>query len=79
MKVALVNTNRMKPPIAPIGLEYSTEALNNAGFSPEILDLCFEEDSNHAIRRFFSNNSFDIIGLTFPADHYVELTFCSYL
>ena len=65
MNVALVNTNRMKPPIAPIGLEYCAQALNIAGFSPEILDLCFEEDSKYAIRRFFSNKDFDIVGLTF--------------
>jgi len=31
MHVALVNTNRIKPPIAPIGLEYVAEAINAAG------------------------------------------------
>jgi radical SAM superfamily enzyme YgiQ (UPF0313 family) len=65
MKVALVNTNRMKPPIAPIGLEYCAEALNSAGFRPDILDLCFVEDTDSEIRRFFTEKSYDIVGLTF--------------
>ena len=30
MRVALVNTNRVQPPIAPIGLDYVAEALERA-------------------------------------------------
>jgi radical SAM superfamily enzyme YgiQ (UPF0313 family) len=64
MNVALVNTNRIKPPIAPIGLEYVAEALNAAGYKPSILDLCFEEDWNTAMDKFFHESSFDLVGLT---------------
>jgi hypothetical protein len=31
MRVALVNPNRIKPPISPLGLEYVTKALLAAG------------------------------------------------
>lgn len=64
MKVALVNTNRIKPPVAPIGLDYIAEALAQAGHSPEILDLCFAADSGEAISRFFRENEFGLVGLT---------------
>lgn len=39
MRVALVNTNRIKPPIAPIGLEYVAEALFASEHEVEVLDL----------------------------------------
>ena len=32
MQIALINTNRMQPPIAPIGLDYVAEALKRAGY-----------------------------------------------
>ncbi|MEW6770802.1 MAG: radical SAM protein [Bacillota bacterium] len=64
MRIALVNTNRIKPPIAPIGLEYVAEALHVAGHQVEILDLCWAEDWEAAIDRFFGESSFDLVGLT---------------
>jgi radical SAM superfamily enzyme YgiQ (UPF0313 family) len=64
MHVSLVNTNRIKPPIAPIGLEYVAEALNAAGHHVEILDLCWEDDWDSAIVSFFYGTSFDLIGVT---------------
>ena len=64
MRVALVNTNRIKPPIAPIGLEYVAESLNAAGHSVEVLDLCWEDDWEAAIDRFLDGPSFGLIGIT---------------
>lgn len=64
MNIALVNTNRIKPPIAPIGLEYTAEALIASGHQVEILDLCWADDASHAISRFFSNTRFALVGLT---------------
>lgn len=64
MRVALINTNRMKPPIAPIGLEYVAEALASMGHHPEIIDLCWAEDWKVEIAQFFSRNSFGLIGVT---------------
>ncbi len=64
MNVALVNTNRIKPPIAPIGLDYVAEALNFAGHHVEVLDLCWEDDCDCAIEKFFDKKEFLLIGVT---------------
>ncbi len=64
MKIALVNTNRIKPPIAPIGLDYVAEALHSARHEVDILDLCWEEDWNAAVKRFFENSNYRVVGIT---------------
>lgn len=64
MNVALVNTNRIKPPIAPIGLDYVAEALNAAGHSVEILDLCWEKDLDAAVAGFFGRSDYGLVGVT---------------
>lgn len=63
MRVALVNTNRIKPPIAPIGLDYVAEGLHAAGMQPEILDLCWAE-GDAAIASFFRRENFALVGVT---------------
>lgn len=50
MKILLVNTNRMKPAIAPIGLDYISDGLMAAGHELRLLDLCFSEDVGADIR-----------------------------
>ena len=64
MRVALINTNRIQPPIAPIGLEYVAEALGVAGHEVGILDLCWAEEPASAITRFFDGPEFDLVGVT---------------
>ena len=64
MRVALVNTNRMQPPIAPIGLDYLAEALNAAGHRVDLLDLCWESDARAAVSRFFGGAEFGLVGVT---------------
>ena len=64
MNVALVNTNRIKPPIAPIGLDYVAEALNGAGHSVAVLDLCWNHERVSVIADFFDNKDFGLIGIT---------------
>jgi radical SAM superfamily enzyme YgiQ (UPF0313 family) len=66
MHVALVNTNRIRPPIAPIGLDYVAEALNAAGHHVEILDLCWVDDGDAAIAGFFNDDGadFGLVGVT---------------
>ena len=66
MHVALVNTNRIQPPIAPIGLDYVAEALNAAGHHVEILDLCWADDGDSAIAGFFNDGGVDfgLVGVT---------------
>lgn len=64
MRVALVNTNRIRPPIAPIGLDYVAEALHASGHEVEVLDLCWAEDWRSAIGGFFDRRSFGLVGVT---------------
>ncbi len=64
MRVALVNTNRIFPPVAPIGLDYVAEALRASGHRPEILDLCWEERWESAIKRFMANGEFGLVGVS---------------
>jgi hypothetical protein len=64
MKVALVNTNRMQPPIAPIGLDYIAESLDASGHTVELLDLCWEEDAGKAIAGFLNQSDFGLVGMT---------------
>lgn len=64
MRVALVNTNRVRPPIAPIGLEYVAEALDAAGHTVEVLDLCWADDWLAAVASFFDDGCFGLVGVT---------------
>ncbi len=64
MKIALVNTNLMKPPIAPAGLEYVAEALAAGGHDVEILDLAWADDIDQSIDLFFSRQEARLIGVT---------------
>jgi radical SAM superfamily enzyme YgiQ (UPF0313 family) len=64
MQIALINTNQMEPPVAPIGLDYVAEALHSGGHAVRLLDLCWEEDALSAINRFFKDSEFELIGMT---------------
>jgi len=63
-RVLLVNTNRMKPAIAPLGLDYLAEALTRKGYIVDLLDLCFSEDYRKAIDDYFRKESVLSIGIT---------------
>ena len=43
--LTLINTNRMRPPIAPIGVDYVAAAVRRAGFEVDVLDLCLDENA----------------------------------
>ncbi len=47
-KVLLVNTNRMRPPIAPLALDYIGAALQAVGHPTRLLDLCLADDAERA-------------------------------
>jgi radical SAM superfamily enzyme YgiQ (UPF0313 family) len=64
MNIALVNSNRIKPAIAPIGIDYIGEALDTAGYAPEILDLQWEMDVKAAIGQFFKKKSYGLVGIS---------------
>lgn len=64
MKVALVNTNRIRPPIAPIGLEYVAEAAHRAGHEVDVLDLAWAPEPLDAIEPFFARRKVGLVGIT---------------
>ncbi len=64
MQVALINTNRMQPPVAPIALDYLAEALHAAGHTVRLLDLCWEDDPGAAVARFFRGSPAGLVGMT---------------
>jgi hypothetical protein len=64
MLIALMNTNRMQPPVAPIGLDYVAEALHTDGHTVRLLDLCWEDDPKSAIAQFFTGSDFGLVGIT---------------
>jgi hypothetical protein len=64
MQIALINTNRVRPPIAPIGLDYVAEALHAAGHSVKLLDLSWEENAESSISFFLNKSNFGMVGMT---------------
>jgi radical SAM superfamily enzyme YgiQ (UPF0313 family) len=63
--LTLVNTNRMTPPIAPIGLDYVAAAARQAGIEVELLDLGLAADPEHTTRQYFQQRKPRLVGLTF--------------
>jgi radical SAM superfamily enzyme YgiQ (UPF0313 family) len=64
MRILLVNTNRMKPAIAPVGLDYLADSLWFAGHTPRLLDLCFAEDVARAVHSAVNDFRPEAIGVT---------------
>jgi len=60
----LINTNRMLPPIAPIGLDYIYHAAQQASLPVEILDLCLADHPAPTIAAWFQSRQPRLIGLT---------------
>jgi len=63
--IVLVNTNRMMPPIAPVGLEYVAEALLRLGYAVEVADLGVADDPDTELRERLSQKRPALIGLSF--------------
>jgi tryptophan 2-C-methyltransferase len=63
--LTLINTNRMRPPIAPIGLDYVATAARLAGIDVEVLDLALAADPPAALREHFARRQPQLVGLTF--------------
>lgn len=62
--LVLVNGNRMRPPIGPIGLDYIAGAVRRAGFSVDVADLCLADDPEKALRSAFAGASPRLVGVT---------------
>jgi len=63
-RVLLVNSNTLRPPVAPIGLEYAAESLVSAGLPVRILDLVFQEDWRAALKKTIGEEDPLVVGLT---------------
>ena len=63
--VLLVNSNQMRPPVAPLALDYLAHALEQKGFEADILDLCFAADCDAAVRDYFAGNDVFAVAVTF--------------
>lgn len=64
MRIALLNTNRLAPPIAPIGLDYVAQALWAAGHTVRLLDLCWATDWPSAVDAFLAGPEVELVGMT---------------
>jgi radical SAM superfamily enzyme YgiQ (UPF0313 family) len=63
-KVLLVNPNEMKPPVAPIGLDYIASALALAGFEVDLIDFCFASSFKEELDAYFRDYDPMAIGVT---------------
>ena len=62
--LTLINTNRMTPPIAPIGLDYLAGAVRAAGHAVDLVDLCLADDPDSVIADYFSSRQPNLVGLS---------------
>jgi radical SAM superfamily enzyme YgiQ (UPF0313 family) len=60
----LINTNVVRPPVSPVGLEYTGEALVGAGFPVRVLDLAFEAEWKAALATELKNYEPMAVGLS---------------
>jgi radical SAM superfamily enzyme YgiQ (UPF0313 family) len=63
-RVLLINPNEMKPPVAPIGLDYVAGALELAGFKVDLIDLCFASSFKEEVDAYFKDHDPLAIGVT---------------
>ena len=66
MKVLLISPNieSIPDPVFPIGLAYIRGALNREGISNSVLDLCFTNDFEEAIKSSIESYQPDVIGMS---------------
>ncbi len=63
--LTLINVNRMLPLIGPIGLDYIAGSARQAGINTKLLDLAWVEEPIEAIRKYFSTQQPELVGITF--------------
>jgi radical SAM superfamily enzyme YgiQ (UPF0313 family) len=63
-KPLLINTNVVRPPVSPVGLEYAGEALIDAGIPVQVLDLSFEASWKAALKQELGRQEPLFIGLS---------------
>jgi len=65
LMLTLVNSNRLLPPIAPIGLDYIGSAARAAGIETELLDWGQSEDRQALLESYFRSRTPELIGISF--------------
>jgi radical SAM superfamily enzyme YgiQ (UPF0313 family) len=63
--LTLINTNRMSPPIGPIGLDYIAGAARKAGIKTDVVDLCLADEPVKTLQTYFASHSPQLVGLSF--------------
>jgi len=63
--LTLINTNRMVPPIAPIGLDYIAGAARKVGIKVDVVDLCLTDDPLKALQTYFASHNPQLVGISF--------------
>jgi hypothetical protein len=61
----LINSNVVRPPVNPLGLEYVGEALIRGGMAVELVDLSWEKDWQSALATALSRQEPLAVGVTF--------------
>jgi radical SAM superfamily enzyme YgiQ (UPF0313 family) len=61
----LINTNLMKPPVTPVGLDYIAGAAKKAGINSQTIDLCLETNPEETLMRYLNNTRPKLVGLSF--------------
>ncbi len=64
VQVLLINPNRIIPPVAPLALEYLSDALAKCNISYNIIDFCFEKEPIRTIKNIINQNTITCIGIT---------------
>lgn len=64
-KLILINSNLMKPPIAPIGIDYIATAARKAQIHVDVVDLCLADDPQKMLNKAFSSISPNLVGISF--------------
>ena len=63
--LTLINTNRMTPPIGPLGVEYVAGAARAAGLDVDVVDLCLAGEPDAAVAEHFAAHEPELVGLSF--------------
>jgi tryptophan 2-C-methyltransferase len=63
--LTLINANRMRPPIGPIGLDYVATAARQAGITVEVLDLGLQADADGGLASYFARATPVLVGVSF--------------
>jgi len=63
--LTLINTNRMVPPIAPIGLDYIAGVAKKEGIEVDVVDLCLANEPTKTLQDYFDGHNPQLVGLSF--------------